>query len=412
MIGDGRAGAVPFMCARQPMFTRPSGQKRTTGHMRSLFALTAAVLTVTLPAPASAQSTSLVGTNWTLTGLTENGKLVSPGQAAPRPTLRLDGTAASGSTSCNTYRANFASRGDILRFTALSTTRRACPDRIDGLEERFVNLMRGVSRFAVQGKTLTLFSGKTDQLIFTAGAVATLPSLPTDGKGQSMATLKGNWFVTRLVVGGRGVALPAQASFTFAPDATGYALSGTAGCNRAVGRVTTSGAAVTFGPLAITRMLCEAPRMAQETALLKALSGTLTAQFSGSVLLLTGPAGTVTLSRMAGATTALPQQPKPAASYTLRQVNGQAAPNTPKPVTLTLEGGRIGGSDGCNSYGGSYRMEGNQLVLTSPLMSTMMGCPDGESSPLLSVLGQRPTLSVQGQALTLNTEDMTLTFER
>ncbi|UQN06709.1 META domain-containing protein [Deinococcus sp. QL22] len=380
--------------------------------MRSLFALTAAALTVALSAPASAQTSPFVGTNWTLTGLTENGKLVSPGQAAPRPTLSLSGTAASGSTSCNTYRANFATRGDILRFTVLSTTRRACPDRIDGLEERFVNLMRGVSRFAVQGKTLTLFSGKTDQLVFTSSQTMTPPIVSSGGKGQGMTTLEGNWFVTRLVAGGRQVALPAQASFTFAPDATGFALSGTAGCNRAVGRVTTSGTAVTFGPLATTRMMCDAPRMAQERALLQALSGTLSAKFSSSSLVLSGPTGTVTLSRTAGAATGLPSQPVAATPYTLRQVNGQAAPTTPKPVTLRLEGGRVGGSDGCNSYGGSYRMEGNQLVLTSPLTSTMMACMDAESTPLLSVLDSRPTLTVQGQTLTLNTADVTLTFGR
>ncbi|MFB9994138.1 META domain-containing protein [Deinococcus oregonensis] len=379
--------------------------------MRPFFALSAAALTVALSAPASAQTLPLLGTSWTLTQLTSNGKLVSPGQAAPRPTLRLVGTAASGSTSCNTYRANFATRGDILRFTSLATTRRACPDRIDGLEEQFVNLMRGVSRFTLKGTTLTLFSGKADQLIFTAGTATTLPGLPSDGKGQSMSTLKGNWFVTRLMVGGREVPLPAQASFTFAPDATGFALSGTAGCNRAMGRVTTSGTSMTFGPLAITRMLCDAPRMAQETTLLKALSGTLAPQFSGSTVVLTGPAGTVTLSRTGGASTGTAQPSVSAMPYTLQQVNGQAAPRTSKPVTLMLDGGRIGGSDGCNSYGGSYRLEGNQLVLTSGLMSTMMACMDAEASPLLSVLDSRPRLTVQGQTLTLETDETTLTFE-
>jgi len=381
--------------------------------MRSLVALTAALLTTALAAPASSQSLPLQGTNWTLTALTENGKLISPGSAAPRPTLRLQGTAASGSTSCNTYRAIFATRGDILRFTGLATTRLACPDRLDGLEERFVNLMRGVSRFTVEGKTLTLFSGKADRLVFTSGMVATLPGLPSDGKGQSMSTLKGNWFVTRLVVAGQAVALPAQASFSFAPDATGFALSGTAGCNRAMGRVTTAGTAVTFGPLATTRMLCDAPRMTQEAALLKALSGTLNAQFTGSMLILTGPAGTVTLSRTAGvATGSTPQPSVPATPYTLKQVNGQAAPKTSKPVTLMLDGGRIGGSDGCNSYGGSYRMEGSQLVLTSPLMSTMMACSEETSSPLRSVLDSGPTLTVQGETLILKTDETTLTFGR
>ncbi len=379
--------------------------------MPSLLALAAAALTVSLSAPASAQASPLLGTNWTLTQLTEQGKIVMPGQAAPRPTLRLEGTAAAGSTSCNTYRANFATRGDVLRFTSLATTRRACPDRIDGLEQRFVNLMRGVSRFSVQGNALTLFSGKVDRLVFTSGT-ATLPTGPVVEQGQYMNTLEGNWFVTRLVVGGRQVALPAQASFNFAAVPTGFAVSGTAGCNRATGRVTSSATSVTFGPLATTRMMCDAPRMAQETALLKALSGTLAAKFGSSTLVLNGPAGTVTLSRTAARGTGVPQQSVPAAAYTLVQVNGQAAPATPKPVTLTLEGGRVGGSDGCNSYGASYRMEGNQLVLTSTVMSTMMACMDVEGAPLLSVLEDRPTLTLQGQTLTLKAGDTTLLFRR
>ncbi|MDB5045452.1 MAG: hypothetical protein JWQ08_1502 [Deinococcus sp.] len=400
------------MWAGQLSFTSPSDQKGTTGHMRSLFALAATSLTLALAAPASAQTLPLLGINWTLTQLTENGKPVSPGQAAPRPTLRLDGTAASGSTSCNTYRANFATRGDIVRFTGLATTRRACPDRIDGLEERFVNLMRGVSRFRVQGKTLTLFSGKSNQLVFTAATVAPLPGVSSGGKEPSMTTLEGNWFVTQLVVGGRPVPLPAPASFHFAPDGTGFALSGTAGCNRAVGRVTPSPTGLTFGPLATTRMLCDPPRMAQETALLKVLSGELSAQFKAFTVILSSPAGAVTLSRTAGAATESPQQPVTDAPYTLTQVNGQPAPRTAKPVTLMLAGGRVGGSDGCNSYGGSYRMEGNQLVLTSPLMSTMMACLDEATSPLLAVLDGRPTLTVQGQMLTLKTDETTLTFRR
>jgi heat shock protein HslJ len=49
--------------------------------------------------------------------------------------------------------------------------------------------------------------------------------------------------------------------------------SGSTGCNSFNGPYTFDGAALTFGPLATTRMACEENLMGQETAVLEALAG-------------------------------------------------------------------------------------------------------------------------------------------
>jgi heat shock protein HslJ len=75
-------------------------------------------------------------------------------------------------------------------------------------------------------------------------------------------------------------AIQSIGAITLGPDAgatlsvePGGRVSGETGCNRYTGEVSVDGAALTFGPLATTRMACEPPRMEQERAVLDALAG-------------------------------------------------------------------------------------------------------------------------------------------
>ena len=52
----------------------------------------------------------------------------------------------------------------------------------------------------------------------------------------------------------------------------GRQASGSTGCNSMSGTYATDGAALTFGPMAMTRMACEESLMTQETAVLEALA--------------------------------------------------------------------------------------------------------------------------------------------
>lgn len=371
-----------------------------------------AVLTALALAGGAGAQATLTGTTWTLTGLTEVGKPVSPGSAAPRPTLHLDGKAASGSTGCNTYRASYVARSGVLRFGPLATTRRACPDRVDGLEARFLNLMGRVTRFQLGGNTLTLFAGSRDRLVFTAGNAA------VSNRPEMNVNLDGTWTLiggTALQVVPGGVP-----SLTFA----GGRVSGTGGCNRLTGPFRLEGETLTLGPLAFTRMACAPEVNAREAAFLAFLGTPLTASVQALTLTLTNSEGRTLVFRRAGAQggaglreggggAAQAQTSGADGSYTLATVDGQAAPRTFRLITLTLEGGRIGGSDGCNSFGGAYRLEGGRVVLTGPLIGTRMACPDSAGGvDVLGVLRARPALTVTPGGLTLTAGGTTLEFSR
>ncbi|EYB68728.1 hypothetical protein DEIPH_ctg017orf0065 [Deinococcus phoenicis] len=376
--------------------------------MPSLFTLTALALLGT----AGAQTPALTGTTWTLTQLSDGGRLVMPGRNAQRPTLRLDARTASGNTGCNVYRAGYAARGDILRFMTLAATRRACPDRMDGLEARFVNLMGQVNRYRLSGNTLTLFAGSRDRLVFTSGgAAASLPSRPP-ARPETNVNLDGTWTLTG------GTALRPVPGSVPALTFAGGRVSGTGGCNRLMGTVQAGGDTLTFGALATTRMACAPAVNAQEGTFLAFLARpALRASVQGQVLTLTGANGQTLVFRRAGASQGgggtQAAGPVQDGTYTLATVNGQPAPQTPRPVTLSLTGNRIGGNDGCNSFGGEYRLEGTRLLLTGPLASTLMACPDQtQEVDIHRVLGAGPALTVTPSGLTLTAGGTTLAFSR
>lgn len=85
----------------------------------------------------------------------------------------------------------------------------------------------------------------------------------------SAAELAGtSW--TLVSIGGVPVVEGSGPHLTFGADGNA---SGSTGCNSMSGTYATDGAALTFGPLATTRMACEANLMNQETAVLQALAG-------------------------------------------------------------------------------------------------------------------------------------------
>jgi heat shock protein HslJ len=46
-------------------------------------------------------------------------------------------------------------------------------------------------------------------------------------------------------------------------------------------------------------------------------------------------------------------------------------------LTISFEDGQIHGSAGCNSYGGSYEVDGGKITI-SEIFSTLMACPEPE----------------------------------
>jgi len=84
-------------------------------------------------------------------------------------------------------------------------------------------------------------------------------------------------------------------------------------------------------------------------------------------------------------------------------------------VTATFEGGQVKGSSGCNSYSGSYQVEGGKISF-SPLMSTLMACPDpdgvmDQEAMFLAWLQDAQTYQIQDdQLMIFRSDGEALTF--
>ncbi|MCP2014576.1 heat shock protein HslJ [Deinococcus sp. HSC-46F16] len=377
--------------------------------MRSLTALIS-LTALALAGAVGAQSVPSpvpTGVTWILASLQEGGRTFTP-TGPERPTLRLDGRTASGSTGCNTYRGGYASRADVLRFGPLATTRRACPGAVGEGETRFLNLLRQVTGYELSGQTLTLFAGARDRLLFRAGT-------PAPAAGGSVTehrlTLDGTWQLAG------GTALRPLAgnapSLTFA----GTRVTGSGGCNRLTGSVQAGAGRVTFGPLATTRMACAPAVNAQEAVFLRFLTGpSLRASVDGQTLTLTAANGRTLVFRRVG-TAQESGQPTSAAlrgqTYTLTAVGGRAVAPAVPPVTLTFEATRLSGSDGCNGYAAPYRLDAATLVLTGEPIRTLRACSEPPAPvDLPALLAARPTLTVTAAGLTLRAQGVTLTFTR
>lgn len=73
-------------------------------------------------------------------------------------------------------------------------------------------------------------------------------------------------------------------------------------------------------------------------------------------------------------------------------------------VTLNLGEGEIGGSDGCNTFGGSYKVKGSSIEFGEDIFSTMMYCGDeinAQSTAYYQALTETASYTMENQTLAL-----------
>ena len=106
-------------------------------------------------------------------------------------------------------------------------------------------------------------------ILMVAACDSTGSGANTTPKPPSPADLAGtSW--TMVSIGATPAIESAGANLTFDPAGS---VSGSTGCNSFSGSYALDGSALTFGPLATTRMACEENLMVQEAAVLEALAG-------------------------------------------------------------------------------------------------------------------------------------------
>jgi heat shock protein HslJ len=82
-------------------------------------------------------------------------------------------------------------------------------------------------------------------------------------------------------------------------------------------------------------------------------------------------------------------------------------------IRLSFTDGQLGASAGCNTLGGSYRIEDGRLVFEGGAM-TEMGCDDerhAQDDWLFGFLGSQPSIAQEGDTLTLSANGTVITLQ-
>ncbi|EGF90091.1 META domain protein [Asticcacaulis biprosthecium C19] len=90
----------------------------------------------------------------------------------------------------------------------------------------------------------------------------------------------------------------------------------------------------------------------------------------------------------------------------LVELNGQPVGATQRQVYMEVnaEAGRVGGSGGCNTFGGSAILQTGDRVRFSDVVSTKMACMQGMEveQAFFDVLSRADNYSLNGNSLSLN----------
>jgi heat shock protein HslJ len=194
-------------------------------------------------------------------------------------------------------------------------------------------------------------------------------------------------------------------------------LTGSAGCNSYFGSYEVDGEAITFGPLGSTLMACAEPEgiMNQEQAYLAALESAGTYRIEGDKLELIDADGMRVVQFVV-----LPPASLAGTQWILTAYNnGQEAVVSVligTEITAAFgDNGRLAGSAGCNTYGASYEVDGDDITI-GPSVTTRMFCaePEGimdQESAFLAALESAATYRIQGDKLEMRTADGALALQ-
>jgi heat shock protein HslJ len=163
----------------------------------------------------------------------------------------------------------------------MSMTEMGCDEARARQDEWLARFLSGGVTYAIDGATLTLTDG-TIRLTLLDEEVAT-PDQPLEDT---------RWVLDGIVSGDAVSSVPA--GVTAAIRISGGRVDVEAGCNMGGGLVEITPDTLTFGPIALTKMACEAGPMAVETAVMTVLSGGVGYTIDANVLNLdAGDAGLI-----------------------------------------------------------------------------------------------------------------------
>lgn len=355
---------------------------------RSLWLLAGAVLLISAAALAqdeSADAFDWLRTEWQLVAFGD-GDAQTPVIEGSSITLKFSGeNGVSGTGGCNSYGGGYRLNGESIMFGDLIRTEMAClePDLMTQ-ESAFFEALGAVNRYELDEDRLILYGADGQQLIFKP-----LPKLE-DERWQLVAY--GAADDPSEVI--RGPLL------TLHFDGEG-GVYGFGGCTNFRALYSVDGRALTFEEVFSPRANCGESFGPQEAMYFAALESTTGyAQTDDQLILFYGSGEQLVFEAVRTLEGAL---------WTLSSfVDGDSVSSVlaDSEITLTFDAinNSIGGSGGCNSYGGSYAVEGDSITF-SQLVSTMIACMDDgvmtQESTYLAALESVERYEVTGRQLTL-----------
>jgi heat shock protein HslJ len=206
-----------------------------------------------------------------------------------------------------------------------------------------------------------------------------------------------------------------NAGLTFNKDGT---VSGTSGCNGLGGDYSVEGDKITFGEFVSTLMACDDPIMRQEEAAHKVLTGTASYQIEGDTLTISYNDMVLVLTR---GTPGAAQPPESASLTGLWKLASYGSVGTVSSAVADVEAnltfnedGTVTGTSGCNDFGGSYAVDGDDIIF-SEIVSTLKLCDTplmGQEEAMQQVLTGTANYGIDGNTLTITRDDMTLALTR
>jgi len=244
-------------------------------------------------------------------------------------------------------------------------------------------------------------------LALVLGACAEEEVLVNPPSGTSLPGTR--WVATGFTVDGAGGLLPAGIHLTLDFNDAG-GVGGTAGCNSYFGTVTFAAGGIAITGIGSTEMACDPEVMDREARFLAALGRVTAFTLEGDHLTLTTSDGAVSVDLVPF----VPEADRPLAGTTWHLttlLDGDAASSTVAGTEPTLVvddlAGRIGGSAGCNQFGGPADF-GEGTVEIGDLVATEMACDPAvmdQETFVFEVLGAAATWEIEGTRLRITAPD-------
>jgi heat shock protein HslJ len=193
-------------------------------------------------------------------------------------TLSFEDAALSATGGCNRMGGDYAVVDGVMTVGAMFSTEMACDQPLMDQDQWLSALLNG-AKVTVDGSTLTLVNG--DVTLTLADEATANPDASLE---DTLWTLNG--------IADANAASSVPAGVTATIQVQDGRANVAFGCNTGGGEVEVGDTAITFGPLAMTMMLCEGPGGEVETVMSGVLQGEVPYSIEGNVLTLTGANGT------------------------------------------------------------------------------------------------------------------------